>query len=425
GFLRTTFAALQFRDFRLFYTGQGLSLIGTWMRRTALGWFVYELTGSKALLGTIEALALLPMFLFSPLAGSLADRLDKRRMIIATQLLAFTSSSTLAVLIATGRVELWHLMTLAVIGGIAFAFEVPTRQAYVVELVGKRHLLNGIALNSALVNGARVIGPAAAGLIMGTIGVAMCFALDALSYLVVTGTLLSIRRRSKPPVKSSASHFAHVAEGIREAMSNRQVRTVLALLTLMGVFGWSFGTLMPAIAQDILHLSETKYGVLMAMFGIGAVAGAILVASQPPKAGSGHRAFAGVWMMSAGLLLFSVTRDFAAMGVFLAIAGFGGVWFVSTGNSLIQLSVADSMRGRIMGIWALGFGGSLPIGSFMAGWIAQAISPYATIRIFASALLVSSLLMFPRRGHAADRATEKKDKSGVPCAPVTASQRWR
>ena len=393
---RTTFSSLQVRNFRIYYIGQTASMVGTWMRRTALGWVIYEMTGSRAMLGTVMGLALLPMFVLSPLAGTIADRVDKRKMVIFTQLLAALSSAATATLVLGGWAQPWHLMALATLGGIAFAFEVPSRQAFVSELVGREHLLNAVALNSVLVNASRVIGPAIAGLVMAAVGAGWCFLLDAVSYLAVTWTLTTL---TLPPWRAAprrTSHWQDLMEGFREVRHNRRVRILMLLLCLMGVFGWTSQTLMPAIAQDLLHLGEWQYGMLMAMFGVGAIAGALVVAGRSAEVTSRLQVFGGVWLLCAGALVVSVSRHIAPMGAGLAVAGFGAVMFMSTSNTLVQTSVEDGMRGRIMGIWSVGFGGSLPLGSFLSGWVAQTISPYLTIALFSSVLAVASFVIWRR-----------------------------
>jgi MFS family permease len=363
------------------------------VRRTALGWLVYQMTGSHAMLGTVLALALLPMFVLSPTAGAIADRVDKRRMILLTQVLATLSSAAIATLVFLDLTRPWHLMVLATLGGVAFAFEVPARQAFVVEMVGRDRLMNAIALNSALVNLSRIFGPAIAGLVMGTVGMGFCFALDAASYLVVMATLLALRLPPAPPRPVRTSHWQELMEGVRELQRNRRVRTILLLLFLVGTFGWSFQTLLPAIAQDLLHLSEQQYGVLMSMFGLGAIVGALLVAGRKATGNQRRRVFGGVWILTAGLFLVSMTRSMLPMGAALVLAGFGAVTFLSTGNTLVQTSVDDRIRGRIMGLWAVAFGGSLPLGSFLAGIVADVVSPYTTIAVFTLVLLLSSLAL--------------------------------
>jgi MFS family permease len=312
--LHTTFSSLQVPNFRTYYLGQTASMVGTWVRRTALGWVIYEMTGSRAMLGTVMGLALLPMFLLSPLAGTIADRVDKRKMVILTQLLASATSAATALLIMAGWAEPWHLMALATIGGIAFAFEVPSRQAFVSDIVGREHLLNAVALNSVLVNSSRVIGPAIAGLIMAAVGAGWCFLLDAISYLIVTVSLLRLKLPPHRPPPHLTSHWHDLLEGFREVHRNRRVRILMLLLCLMGTFGWACQTLMPAIAQDLLHLGEWQYGLLMAMFGVGAIAGALVVAGRTASETSRLQVFGGVWLLCLGAFMVAATRHVVPHG---------------------------------------------------------------------------------------------------------------
>jgi MFS family permease len=402
GWLRTTFVSLEVPNFRLFFIGQGISLVGTWVRRTAMGWLVYQLTGSKALLGLVMGLATFPMFVLSPWAGSIADRVDKRRMLVITQIVATLSSGLIAALVLTDRIEIWSLAVLATVGGIAFAFEMPARQAFLIELVGRERLMNAIALNSGLVNLSRIFGPALAGIVMGTAGMGFCFSIDAASYLVVIGTLLTLSLRKFTPRERNGSEWQALLEGAREAHRNRRVRVLLLLLFLVGTFGWSFQTLMPAIAPDYLHLDATRYGALMSMFGLGAIVGALFVAGNREGANRRRQVFGGVWLMVAGIysvaasgaLLGARPAAFWAVSGALMLAGLGAVMFMSTANTVVQTSVDDRIRGRIMGIWAVGFGGSLPLGAFVAGIVAEVLSPFLTITIFATVLLVASIAVY-------------------------------
>ncbi|MGH7996601.1 MAG: MFS transporter [Opitutaceae bacterium] len=410
--LQMVFSSLAVRNFRLFYAGQGISLVGTWMRRTAMGWLVYKITGSTALLGLVMGLATFPMFLLSPLAGSIADRVDKRRMIIATQVVAAFASAAIAALVFLRVITIWELMVLSTLSGIAFAFEVPTRQSFIVEMVGRDKLMNAIALNSGLVNLSRIFGPALAGVVIGTIGMGFCFTIDAFSYVVVTVTLCLLRLPPFRKPERLASHWTALLEGAREVRKNRRVRVILLMLFVMGVFGWSFQPLMPAIAQDLLKLGATQYGVLMSMFGIGAIGGALFVASRKADSDRRSHVFGGVWIMTAGLFLLALLGSrlgsgraaFLGVSGALILAGAGAVTFMSTGNTLIQTSVDDRIRGRIMGIWAVAFGGSIPFGAFLAGFVAQATSPYLTITGFAGIMLIASLAIYfrlpPRQAHA-------------------------
>ena len=402
--LRETFSALGVRNYRLFFAGQGISLVGTWVRRTAMGWLVYELTGSTAKLGLVMGLALVPMFVLSPWAGSIADRVDKRRMIILTQVLATATSASIAALIFLHCVHVWHLMVLSTLSGVAFAFEVPSRQSFIVEMVGRDKLMNAIALNSGLVNLARVLGPATAGLLMGWVGMGVCFVVDALSYVVVIVTLFMLSLPDFEKREHAQSHWEALIEGAREVRKNRTVRVILTLLTMVGVFGWSFETLMPAIARDFLKLRVAEYGVLMSQLGIGATLGALYVASRPPSANRRAMVFGGVGMTVLGMYLVSLfgatlgsdRAAFWAVSAALLLSGMGAVTFMSTANTLVQTNVDDRIRGRIMGIWAVAFGGAMPVGSFASGFVARAISPFATIAAFSTVLLAASLVIYFR-----------------------------
>jgi len=400
--MRTTFAALGVPNYRMFFIGQGISLVGTWVRRTAMGWLVYQLTGSKALLGMIMGLATFPMFVLSPWAGSIADRVDKRRMLVITQIVAALISGLIAALVLMNRIEVWSLGVLATASGIAFAFEMPARQAFVVELVGRDRLMNAIALNSGLVNLSRIFGPALAGIVMGTFGMGICFTIDAASYLVVIFTLTTLSLPEFHPRERRESEWQALLEGAREVHRNHRVRVLLLLVFLMGAFGWSFQTLMPAIAPDYLHLDATRYGVLMSMFGVGAIGGALFVASRKESGNRRRQVFGGLWVLAGGTYLVALfgallggrTAAFWAVSGALMLAGLGAVTFMSTANTLVQTSVDDRLRGRIMGIWAVAFGGSLPLGAFLAGIVAESLSPFLTITIFTTVMLVGSLVVY-------------------------------
>lgn len=390
--LRSAFSSLSVRNFRLFFIGQGCSLVGTWMRRTALGWLVYDLTESSKALGVVAALTLLPMLVLSPIAGVVADRVDKRRLIQRTQYVSCAVSAIMGLLILFDVVRVWHAMVLATVGGIAFAFEVPARQSFVFEMVGRKHLHNAIGLNSALVNAGRIAGPALAGFLMWRVGMWLCFMLDAATYLVAIWAMFAIRmpKVDRPP-PNEGSALAHLAEGFREILRNRIVSTALALLFLMGVLGWNFQTLLPAVARGDLRIGELQYGILMSVFGAGAIFAALFVAARREQSGRGILMFAGSWIMGAALVLMSLRTDYAWVVATLLAAGFGGVMFLSAANTTIQLSVPDGVRGRVMGVWALGFGGSLPLGSWLSGIVAERIGPMPTIGAGGGILLIASV----------------------------------
>jgi predicted MFS family arabinose efflux permease len=396
GWWQRTFASLRNRDYRIFFAGQTVSLVGTWMRMTAQGWLVYELTGSKFLLGTVTGLGLLPLFLFSTVAGAVADRMSKRRLLIGAQAAMMVISLSVAFLVASDQIRVWHLVLAATLIGTAFAVDLPTRQSYYIQLVGRKDLLNAIALNSAAFNAARIVGPAVAGILMAALGVAACFFADAVSYLAVIGSLLLIRTREHVPPADDKSHAQLLREGFAYVRESRRIRTLMLLLAVTGIFGWSYVALMPAYAQDVLFLSETGYGALMSVNGLGALAGALFVAGRGEKRNPRRQVFGGLWLFCLTLLGFAVVGHPIGAGVFIALAGAGLITFLSTSNTLIQLTVPDELRGRVMGVWGLVFGGALPVGSFLMGAVAQRFGVVVAMASGALICLGASALVYAR-----------------------------
>lgn len=396
GWWSRTFASLSNRNYRLFFIGQGISLVGTWMRMTAQGWLVYQMTGSKFLLGVVTTLGLAPLFLFSTVAGVVADRMPKRKLLIAAQTCMMIVSFWVAALVHLGLIEVWHIMTAATLIGTAFAVDLPTRQAYYIELVGRRDLLNAIALNSAAFNAARIVGPAIAGLIMATLGIAACFLADGLSFVAVIASLLVIRVDQSPRVGAEASRWQELLEGFRYVATTRRVRILLSLLAVTGIFGWAYVALIPAFARDLLGLSEAGYGALLSANGVGALAGALFVAGKGEQRDGRRQVFGGLWLFCVAIILFAFMRHPVAAGAFLCISGFGLIAFLSTSNTLIQLAVPDHLRGRVMGVWGLVFGGSLPIGSLMLGALAERAGLVLAIVAGATICLLFSVTVFLR-----------------------------
>lgn len=368
---RQTFASLRHRNFRLFFGGQLISLVGSWMQNTAQGWLLYELTGSKMLLGVVTAVASAPMFLFSAWGGSLADRHSKRKVILCTQTAMMLSAFVFAALVWTHRIQPWHILVLAAWGGLAMAFDMPARQAFMVEMTSREDLMNAISLNSSIVNGARVIGPSLAGMLMAGVGMAACFFLNGLSFIAVIAGLLMMRLPAFVAPQHSASAWAHAAEGFAYVWHHRRMRMMLILFAIVGIFGWSYSVLMPAYATDVLKVGESRYGALLSANGLGALVGALTVASLGHHLSRRFLVLGGLAVFSATLLLLSVARSYSLALVLLAVGGWGMLLFFSTINTLLQLSASDNMRGRVMGIWALVFGGMMPIGGLTAGALAS------------------------------------------------------
>lgn len=379
--LRQTFRALRHRNYSLFFYGQMVSLVGTWMQQTAMSWLVYQLTGSKLLLGVIAAAGSAPMMVFSLWGGSLADRHPKRTILVFTQAAQMLLAFWLAAAVWLGMAGPWLIALIAVLNGTAMGFDMPARQAFTIEMTSREDLLNAISLNSSVVNGARIVGPALAGLLMGAVGASLCFFLNGVSFIAVIAGLLMMRLPPHTPSVTATTTRAHALGGLAYVARHARVRAILTLFGMVGIFGWSYTVLMPAFARDVLNLDAHGYGLLMSASGVGALVGALGVATAGHVIAPRKLALGGVWIFSAMLLAFAVTRNFHLCLLFLAIGGFGMMLFFSTSNTALQTAVPDEMRGRVMGIWALVFGGMAPLGSLEAGATAHWLGTPAAIAI--------------------------------------------
>jgi len=390
---RKTFSALQHRNFRLFFFGQLISFTGTWMTTTAQGWLVYQLTGSKALLGVVAAAASAPMLFFATWGGWVADRYPKRSVIVVTQTSSMILSLAMAALVWSGFVQPWHIIVLAVLGGITMAFDMPARQSFVIEMTSREDLMNAISLNSSAFNCARIVGPSIAGLLMAKVGIAACFLIDGLSFIAVIAGLLRMRLPKKEPrIESDSGPLGQALEGFRYVWAHPRVLTILSLFTVVGIFGWSYSVLMPAFARDVLHLGAHGYGMLLAGSGVGALAAALTVASAGHILPTRIMALGGVGIFSAALALFAFNKNLYLATILLAIVGFGVVLYFSTSNTVLQSIVPDEMRGRVMGIWTLIFGGMIPLGSLQAGLMADVLGTPATMAIGALICALAALV---------------------------------
>ena len=368
---RHTFRALRHRNYRLFFWGQLVSLIGTWMQQTAMSWFVYQITGSKLLLGAVAAVGSAPMMLFSIWGGALADLYPKRSILVITQSAQMICAFLLAAGAWAGFAGPIFIIVIAALNGVAMGFDMPARQAFTVEMTSREDLLNAISLNSSIVNGARVVGPSVAGVLIGAVGVAMCFFLNGVTFIAVIAGLLMMRLPPFHRPTHLPSAGEHAWNGIVYSVKHQRVRTILLLFLAVGVFGWSYAVLMPAFAKDVLGRGANGYGLLMSASGTGALAGALVVATWGHVFTPRKLALGGLWLFSIALYVFSLTRDFYAALVCLFVAGFGMLLFFSTSNTVLQTIVPDEMRGRVMGVWALVFGAMIPLGSVEAGAIAH------------------------------------------------------
>ncbi|HEY1218594.1 MAG: MFS transporter [Bryobacteraceae bacterium] len=365
--LPATLRTLGYRNFQLFFGGQLISLIGTWMQNIAQSWLVYRLTGSSVLLGAVAFAGQIPIFFLAPLGGIVADRRSRRRIVIATQTASMLLAFALAALTLTGTVHVWHVFVLASSLGAVNAFDIPARQSFQVEMVGKADLMNAIALNSSMFNASRVIGPAIAGILVAAIGEGWCFFLNAVSYLaVITGLLLmnvEERQRGAPGI----SPWASVMEGFGFVVRNMPVHAILMLLGVVSLAGMPYTTLMPIFADRILHGGPRAMGWLMGCAGVGALGGALRLASRTELKGLGRWLPVASFAFGATLIGFAWSRVFWLSACILVLAGFGMMIEMASSNTLVQSMAPDELRGRVMSVYSMVFMGMAPFGALLAG----------------------------------------------------------
>jgi MFS family permease len=389
--LRATVRALRHRNFRLFFVGQGVSLIGTWMQRIAVGWLVYRLTDSAFLLGLVGFAGQIPAFVLAPFAGVLADRWNRHRLLILTQALAMVQAFVLAYLVLTETVVVWQIIVLSLVLGIVTAFDIPVRQSFMIEMIEeKTDLGNAIALNSSMVNGARLLGPSVAGLLIATVGEGMCFLINGLSYLAVIASLLLMRivQKNSRAHKSRAWH--DLKEGLKYVYEFEPIRAIILLLALVSLTGMPYIVLMPIFARDILHGGPSSLGFLMGASGVGALAGALYLASRRGVLGLGKMIPIGAGIFGLGLIAFALSRNFVWSLTLLTGVGFGQMIQLATSNTLLQTMVDDDRRGRVMGLFTVAFVGMAPVGSLLAGALTGVIGAPWTVCVGGIACLVGA-----------------------------------
>lgn len=383
---------LSFRNYRLFFFGQLISLMGTWMQSVAQQWLVYRLTGSAALLGLVGFLGQIPMLLLTPFGGVLADRYFKRNIVTATQTLFMLLAFVFAFLTLTGHIRVWHILLLAFLFGVVNAADVPARQSLVPELIPRDMLVNAIALNSAMFNLARVVGPAIAGILVAAIGEGWCFFANAVSYIAVIAGLLMMDLPSATNESLQASPIEHLLEGFRFVTHTSPIREILMLLGLISVMGMSYTVLMPIFADRILHVGPKGFGILMAASGTGAFTGALVLAMKRGVSGLGRRVAFGAIGFGVCLILFSRSRNFGLSALLLALAGFCMVTQMASSNTLVQTLSPDELRGRVMSVYAMMFMGMAPFGSLLAGSLAHWFGATVAVSVGGVACIVGGLL---------------------------------
>ncbi len=391
-----TLRALRHRNFQLFFGGQLLSLTGTWMQNVAQSWLVYRLTGSSFLLGAVGFAGQIPILVLSTLGGTLADRHNRRRVIVATQTAAMMLAFALAWLTLSGEVQVWHVMLLATALGVVNAFDIPARQSFFVEMVGKEDLLNAIALNSTMFNMARVLGPAAAGLLVAAAGEGWCFLLNGVSYVAVIAGLLAMRLEAGPALRARGPILSELAGGLRFVRQAMPVRVLLTLLGLVSVVGTPYTVLMPVFADRILHGGARGLGLLMGATGLGAVAGALTIASRTGVKGLGRLVGTSCAAFGASLVLFSLSRQFWLSWALLVPVGFSLMVQMACSNTLLQTMVPDHLRGRVMAFYSMMFMGMAPFGALGAGAAAAWLGAPTTVAV-GGVLSLAGALWYWRR----------------------------
>ena len=380
--LKTTFRSFQYRNYRLFFGGQSISLIGTWIQRIATPWLVYHLTGSPLLLGVFGFAGQIPTFLIAPFAGVMTDRWNRYRLLIGTQIAAMIQAFILAFLYLDGIIQIWHIVLLNVFLGCVNAFDVPARQSFVIEMVEKKEDLgNAIALNSSMVNGARLLGPSIAGLLIAFTGEGICFLLNGISYLFVIASLLMMKVTPRKINRKNSPVLKELKEGFSYVFGFPPIKHIIILLSLVSLMGMQYTILMPVFAKEILHGGSHTFGFLIGASGLGALTGALYLASRRNALGLFRIIPLASGIFGLGLIALSFSKLFLLSLVLMVIVGLGMMLQMASSNTILQTITDDDKRGRVMSFYTMAFMGTAPFGSILAGWLAKMIGVSNTILI--------------------------------------------
>lgn len=391
--MKFIFRALGHRNYRLFFSGQSISLIGTWMQQIAMNWLVYRLTNSALLLGVVGFTSRIPTFFLASLAGVLADRWNRHHIILITQTLSMIQAMILALLVLTGTIVVWHIILLSLFMGFINALDIPTRQSFVVDMIEKKEDLgNAIALNSSIVNGARLVGPSIAGLLIATLGEGMCFLLNGLSFIAVIVALLAMKITPQERKRQSSEVLQGLKEGFSYAFGFAPIRSVLLLLALVSLMGMPYAVLMPIFAEKIFHSGPQALGFLLGATGFGAVAGSIYLASRKSVLGLGRIIVISSSLFGVGLIGFSLSRLFWFSLLMMLLTGFGMMVQMASSNTVLQTIVDEDKRGRVMSFYTMAFMGMIPFGSLLAGSLATHIGAPNTILVGGVACILGSFI---------------------------------
>lgn len=393
-----TFRALRHRNYRLYFAGQSVSLIGTWMQYMAISWLTYRITNSAVMLGFIGFLGQIPTLFFAPFAGVFADRYNRHRILVVTQVLEMAQAFILAALIISGVISVWHIIILTMFLGIVTAFDAPARHAFVVEMVTKKEdLSNAIALNSLVFNSARLIGPAMAGILVALVGEGMCFFINGLSYIAVILALFSMKITPRMIKDDNKPIIQGFKEALSYTLGHQAIKSIMFITALVSLIGMSYIVLMPVFAKDVLGGDSSTLGFLMGASGLGALLGALYLASRKSVKGLEKVAFYAANIFSIGLIAFSFSRILWLSMAILVFTGFGMMAQMASNNTLLQTIVHDDKRGRVMSIFMAAFMGTVPFGCLLAGAMANLLGAPTTLMIFGVLCLIGSFLFAGRK----------------------------
>jgi len=392
--LKGIFRSLRYRNYRLFFSGQSLSLIGTWVQRIAIPWLVYRLTDSAFLLGFVGFAGQIPTFILAPFAGVLTDRLNRYHIMIVSQILSMIQALTLALLYFTNTIEVWNVLLLSVIQGCINAFDTPARQSFVIEMVeDKNDIGNAVALNSSMFNGARLVGPSIAGVLIASLGEGACFLINGISYIFVVISLLLMKVKPQEKKKTKDTNIIkEFKEGFTYTFGFPPIRSIIILLTLISLMGMPFSVLMPIFAKDIFHGGSHIFGFLMGASGVGALIGAAYLASRKSVVGLEKIIPLAAVVFGLGLVSFSLSSSFPLSIILMIITGVGMMMQTACSNTILQTISDNDKRGRVMSFYTMAFMGTAPIGSLLAGSMASMIGAPATLLIGGIACVIGALI---------------------------------
>jgi MFS family permease len=415
-----TFRSLHVRNYRLYFWGQIISFTGTWMQSVAQAWLVLKLTDSGVALGVVTALQFLPMLVAGPWGGVIADRVDKRRLVTVTQSVAGVLALALGVLTVTGVVQLWMVYLMAFLLGLVNLVDMPSRQAFVMEMVGPADLANAVSLNSVVVNASRIVGPAVAGLLIATVGIGVCFILNAASYVAVVVAFIAMDPSTLHRAKPVERRGGQLREGLRYVWARSDLRTPLLLMAVAGTLAYNFSVVLPLMVRGVFRAGAGTYGALFSVMGAGAVAGGLVVAARGRAT---PRLLVGAMLaLGATLLAMAYAPNLPLEFVAMVPVGITSTAFIATSNSLLQLGASEQMRGRVMALFSMVFLGSTPIGGPVVGWVAEAFGPRTALALGALATILAgaAALIAVRRIHRRSRRlpVPASEAAPLPSEPI-------